>query len=184
MGAVDQLDRGLGWFSVSLGVAELIAGGRLARWLGTQGHEPLIRAYGVREILSGVGTLSVGKTVGLWSRVGGDALDIVTLATGLREDNPKKGNVGLAMAAVIGVTLLDLYCAQELSKRKRRPDQPVRTTATDGDSHARQMRCAARLGILRHRPICGRRRRRHRYQTTQPPEVIAAGCTASLPYGF
>jgi hypothetical protein len=126
IGPVDQLDRGLGWFSFSLGLAELIAGSSLARWLGMQGHESLIRAYGVREILSGIGTLSVDKTVGLWSRVGGDALDIVTLATGLREDNPKKGNVGLAMAAVIGVTLLDLYCAQELSKRKRRPDQPVR----------------------------------------------------------
>lgn len=126
LGPVGRLARGLGWFSLGLGVTQLIAAGGLARWLGMRGYEPLIRTYGAREILSGVATLSVDKTPGLWSRVGGDALDISTLAIGLQHDNPKKGNVGLALAAVIGVTILDLYCAQELSKNQRRSDQPVR----------------------------------------------------------
>jgi hypothetical protein len=123
IGPADQVARGLGWFSFGLGLTELIAGGALARWLGLRGYEPLIRTYGVREILHGIGTLSVDKTPALWGRVGGDAIDIATLVIGLRDDNPKKENVGIALAAVIGVTLLDLYCAQELSKSQRQPDR-------------------------------------------------------------
>jgi hypothetical protein len=143
---VDRLTRGLGWFSIGLGMAELIAPGTLTRVLGLKGYEPLVRAYGVREILSGVGALSVDKTPAIWSRVGGDALDLATLATGLRDDNPKRENVGLALAAVVGITLLDLYCAQELSRGQRRPGQPTRDYS-DRSGFARspaEMRGAAR----------------------------------------
>lgn len=124
-GPVDRLARGLGWFSLALGLTELIAGGALARWLGMKSQEPLIRAYGVREIVSGIGAFSVDRAPAIWSRVGGDALDIATLTSGLRDDNPKKDNVSIALAAVIGVTLLDLYCGQELNKSRRRLNEPV-----------------------------------------------------------
>jgi hypothetical protein len=122
MHPMDQVAHGLGWFSFGLGLTELIAGGALARWLGMKDYAPLIRAYGVRELLAGMGTLSVDKMPALWGRVGGDALDIATLAAGLRDDNPKKDNGGIALAAMIGVTLLNLYCALELSKRQRQLD--------------------------------------------------------------
>jgi hypothetical protein len=39
----------LGWFSVGLGVFELIAPKTLGRLIGVDGHENLIRAMGVRE---------------------------------------------------------------------------------------------------------------------------------------
>jgi hypothetical protein len=117
LGAPDRLAKMLGWFSFGLGVAELAAPGRLARWLGMEGSERLIRAYGAREIGAGMLTLSVDKNVGLWSRVAGDGLDIATLMTGLREDNPKRGNVALALAAVLGVTLLDVIGAQATAMR-------------------------------------------------------------------
>lgn len=105
----DRLARALGWFSIGLGVAELVAPGRIARTLGLEGKEGLIRAYGAREIASGVPTLSVDKQVGLASRIGGDALDLGTLALALRSDNPKRGNAAIATALVVGITLLDLY---------------------------------------------------------------------------
>ncbi|HEX6010571.1 MAG TPA: hypothetical protein VFY87_01955 [Geminicoccaceae bacterium] len=38
--ATDALARGLGWFSVALGVAEVAAPGRLARALGMEGYGP------------------------------------------------------------------------------------------------------------------------------------------------
>ena len=82
--------------------------------------EPLVRAYGAREIASGVVSLSVEKKTGLWSRVAGDVVDIATLMPGLNPWNPKRGNVKLAMAAVIGVTIADLYAANVLSTRQRR----------------------------------------------------------------
>src|SRR4051812_38252459 len=117
LGSSDQLAKMLGWFSFGLGMTELVAPGRLARWLGMEGSEGLIRAYGAREIGAGMLTLSVDKNVGLWSRVAGDGLDIATLMTGLREDNPKKGNVAMALLAVLGVTLLDVIGAQATTMR-------------------------------------------------------------------
>jgi len=104
----DRLARALGWFSVGLGLTELIAPGRLARALGLDDKEGLIRAYGARELASAVPTLSIDKPVGLAARLGGDALDLGTLATALHRDNPKRHNAAIATALVAGITLLDL----------------------------------------------------------------------------
>jgi hypothetical protein len=70
----------------------------------------------LREIATGIGFLSSQQPAPwMWGRVGGDALDISSLLPGLRDDNPQKQNVGLALAAVAGVTVLDIVCAQALS---------------------------------------------------------------------
>ena len=91
--------RGLGWFSIGLGLAEVLAPRALTRGLGMEGHEQIVQAYGVREIATGIGILSSNQPAPwIWGRVGGDALDIATLATGLQQDNPKKENVELALA--------------------------------------------------------------------------------------
>lgn len=104
----DRLARALGWFSVGLGIAELVAPGRIARTLGLQGKEGLIRAYGARELASAVPTLSVDKHIGLAARIGGDGLDLATLAKALSKDNPQRRNAAIATAMVAGITLLDL----------------------------------------------------------------------------
>jgi hypothetical protein len=120
------LARGLGWFSIGLGVAELVAPEQLARFLGMEEHTPLIRAYGAREIATGIGILSQeDPTPWMWGRVGGDVLDLGTLALGLNSDNPQRGNVGMAVAAVAGVTALDLVCAQRLSADRERSSSPI-----------------------------------------------------------
>jgi hypothetical protein len=118
----DRLARGLGWFSIALGIAELAAPGQLARMLGLEGKEGLIRAYGARELASAVPTLSVDKSVGLASRIAGDVLDLATLATALHRDNPKRGNAAVATAFVVGVTLLDVvaYVGTKSAHRRER----------------------------------------------------------------
>lgn len=126
MGPVDRTARFLGWFSLGLGVAELVAPGRLTRALGMQGYEPLVRAYGAREVAAGIGALSVNPAPAIWSRIAGDALDIGTLALGLGRDNPKRGNVGIALAAVLGVTVIDALTAPALQARHRSKKEPVR----------------------------------------------------------
>ncbi len=108
----DDMARGLGWFSIALGAVELFAPHALTRFLGMEGKEGLLRAYGAREIAAGMTSLSTEKVAGLWSRVGGDILDIATLLPAYREDNPKKRNVGLALAAVAAITLVDLGSAK------------------------------------------------------------------------
>ncbi|WP_156332357.1 hypothetical protein [Rhodopseudomonas sp. AAP120] len=113
-----QLARALGWFSLALGAAELIAPNRLTRALGMRGSEGLVQLYGLREIASGVSILSTESAASVWSRVAGDALDVGTLALHLRDDNRKKANVAVAIAAVGGIALLDLACAAGLSKNE------------------------------------------------------------------
>jgi hypothetical protein len=126
-GSAHAVAQGLGWFSIGLGVVELVAPGNLARFLGMDGRDELIRAYGVREIVTGVGILSQDDpTPWMWGRVGGDALDLGTLATGLGRHNPQRGNVALAMAAVAGVTALDVYCARALGGSRTRLPPMIR----------------------------------------------------------
>lgn len=121
IGDGETLATALGWFSIGLGLTELLATESLARWLGAEDRQDVIRLYGVREIGTGVGILTQRRPAEwLWARVAGDALDLGTLAAGLGEDNPKRGNVMIAMAAVAGVTALDVLCGQQLSKSRKR----------------------------------------------------------------
>lgn len=106
----DRLARALGWFSIGLGITELLAPRILTRMMGVRGKETLLRAYGLREIGAGMMSLSADKGAGLQSRVAGDVLDIATLMA-LKPRSSKQDNLGLAMAAVLGVTLLDIVGA-------------------------------------------------------------------------
>ena len=116
----ERLARGLGWFSIALGAAELLAPRTLCRALGMEGSETLVRAYGVREALTGVAILtSHDPTPWIMGRVGGDALDLATLAGGFDGRNSKAGNLLAATVAVAAVTALDVVCAQGLMADKR-----------------------------------------------------------------
>lgn len=114
--ATDTLARGLGWFSIGLGLAEILAGGEIARALGLRDQDGLIRAYGVREVATGVGILaSDDPTPWIWGRIAGDAVDLATLAAGY-EGNAQKDNLLVAATAVLGVTVLDAICADRLTR--------------------------------------------------------------------
>jgi hypothetical protein len=116
----EVLARGLGWFSLALGAMEVLAPGALAKSLGMRGQEKMLRAYGLREIVSGVGILtSEDPSAWMWARVAGDALDIATLAAHYDDDNRRRRNVGLALANVAAVTLLDVLAARELTMSDR-----------------------------------------------------------------
>jgi hypothetical protein len=108
----DRMARSIGWFSLALGAVELLAPRVLTRFLGIEGREGLLRAYGMREIGSGMMSLSTDKQVGLWSRVAGDGLDLATLVGAYRSDNPQRTNVGVAIGMVIGITMLDIVTGQ------------------------------------------------------------------------
>ena len=114
-GSAMALARGLGWFSIGLALAEMLIPRMLTQQMGMEGKEPLLRFYGARELAAGIGIL-VSDNPGpwLWGRVAGDALDLATLATALNEQNRRKGNVAIALAAVAGVTALDCISAQAL----------------------------------------------------------------------
>lgn len=124
--SADTLAQGLGWFSIALGAAELAAPRTMGQALGMADRSRLIQAYGLREIATGIGILASRQPKRwVWGRVAGDALDMATLATGLADDNPRRGAVGAAMGGVVAVTLLDLYCANQLGEGEQ-PARPMR----------------------------------------------------------
>lgn len=112
------LARGLGWFSIALGAAEVFCADGLARWLGTENSTGLIRLFGMREIGAGVGILSQDRPSApwLWARVAGDALDIAALGAALATRGTHGGAVKIALGAVAGATALDVVCAQRLAQ--------------------------------------------------------------------
>jgi len=111
----------LGWFSIALGAAELLAPKTLARGLGMRHGAPILKAYGARQVATGVGILALGnKAPGIWSRLAGDALDIATLVSIAIENPAKKRNLGIACAAVLGATAADIACAALLRGEPRR----------------------------------------------------------------
>src|SRR5581483_6156024 len=107
--------RGLGWFSIGLGLCEVFAGRKLARALGLEDRATLIRLYGLREIATGIAIFASGeRALWLWARVAGDALDLVTLAAALNRTNPKRRNAVIAAGNVAAVTAFDVLTARHL----------------------------------------------------------------------
>ena len=107
-----KLAKGLGWFSIGLGVTELVAPGIIARIVGSRNHRSLIRAYGVREIAAGVGILTASKpSPWLWSRVAGDVVDLATLGVAAAATRNSAGTA-IGIASVAGVTVLDVMAAR------------------------------------------------------------------------
>lgn len=126
-----RLAKGLGWFSIGLGLVELLAPRRLTHALGMGNrHAGLVRGFGAREIASGVAVLSVDPRAGLWSRVGGDAVDLAALGMAARalprlRSRRARRNIGIAMAAVAGVLVVDALVATALQRQRARRG-PVR----------------------------------------------------------
>src|SRR4051812_24624467 len=103
----DRLAQALGWFSIGLGVSEILAPRPLSRFIGIDEHPWLMRALGIREMLSGVGIVAQSHPAWLWSRVAGDGMDLALLAVATAGRNSNKGKLFAATAAVAGVAALD-----------------------------------------------------------------------------
>jgi hypothetical protein len=112
--------RALGWFSIGLGVAQLLMPRTMSRMVGVEGREGTMRACGLREIVTGIGILgSSNPTPWVWGRVAGDALDLAALGKGF-SGSDRKGSLALATGAVAGVTFADYATAQILSELDRK----------------------------------------------------------------
>ena len=121
----DRLAVGLGYLSLAVGAAELIAPKAICRALGLRGLEPVVRAYGAREVVSGVALLTArDPEPWVWARVAGDLADVATVASGLRSDNRKQDKSALAVIGLLAVTAVDVACAKGLgSGSANRPSE-------------------------------------------------------------
>ena len=114
----EQLARGLGYFSLGLGLSEFLAPRAIAKISGLDEKDTgVIRLMGLREIFHGLGIFAQGRRPkeAVWSRVAGDALDLAALGAAFASPKTAKGRLAFATANVLAVTALDVICAQALS---------------------------------------------------------------------
>ncbi|SRR5690606_31761677 len=151
----------LGWFSIGLGLAQLLATRHVARATGMHGRERLLRVCGARELVTGIGILAArNPTPWMWARVAGDALDLAGLAR-----SPRKARAAAAMAAVAGVTALDVQTAgalrraeahrtayRDYSSRSGFPKPPAEMRGIAADVARNGMRWPPRPAPARERP--------------------------------
>lgn len=117
-------DRSLGWLSVGLGLAQVALPRDFARLIGVPDaadSDSLMRAIGMRELVSGLGILSQ-KNIDpwIWLRVAGDLMDLVLLNKALVMPDAQRERLMTAMAAVLGVSLLDLRSGMQINDQTTR----------------------------------------------------------------
>lgn len=119
-GAGERLAKGLGWFSIGLGVPQVLAPGRMNRLIGVEDsrrNRAVMRAMGVRELAGAPGILDRPRPAGfLFARVAGDALDLALLGAALRAEGSARARVAAATAAVAGVAVLDVLASARTSR--------------------------------------------------------------------
>jgi hypothetical protein len=117
-----KIGLGLGVFSIGLGLLEVAAPGRIARWLGVDNGtaKTIIGLFGARELLAG-GMLLRGPAVStnVWNRVIGDGMDAAALGLAFTRSE-RKAAVGGALAFVAGAALADFIAARGLDRQTGR----------------------------------------------------------------
>lgn len=115
-----KLAKGIGLFSIALGLAEVLAPARLGEAIGVSSrYRTFLPALGAREIAHGIGIMSSAKpTTAMWTRVGGDVIDLAYLGAAFMGSDTNKRRLTGATLAVLGVGVLDLICAQRLSAQQ------------------------------------------------------------------
>jgi uncharacterized membrane protein len=119
---VDEIARGLGWLSVGLGLAQILAPRAVCRIAGVPQVPTFTRLCGFRELACGIGILTQrDPSPWLKARIAGDAMDLACLAAAAPVSGSRGARLSLAAAAVGGVTALDVYCSREHSDRRPAP---------------------------------------------------------------
>jgi len=136
----ERLTRGLGLFSIGLGLAQVAATRVVAESIGVPDGDStrtVLRLVGAREITAGLGTLTQRWPVAwLWARVAGDAMDLALLGRALLTRNADRNRVLLALASVAGITILDLRTSLQQS---RRPATARGRSAKEDAMHVKQV---------------------------------------------
>lgn len=146
----EKLAKALGWFSIGLGLAQVIAPERMNEICGVDPDDEncrLMRGLGLREITTGLGILSQQQpTAWMWGRVAGDAMDLALLGSAMTSNGTDRVRTIGATAAVLGVAMLDVACVQQLTQTNGNGASMEHATQTD---IARREQEADELGVKR-----------------------------------
>jgi len=118
-----SLAQGMGWFSMGLGAAQLIAPRAMARLIGVEESDrnaAIMRAVGMREVASGLGIFSQRNDPAfMWGRVIGDIMDLALIGAASASTRTDKRKLAGAALAVAGALALDIVVAKQRSNPER-----------------------------------------------------------------
>lgn len=118
----EQVAQGLGWFSLGVGIAEIIAPRTVSRMLGVPRSSRLMRFVGLREVVCGIGILSQPDTkFWLQARVNGGAMDLGLLSAATLSKKSDRTRLAWATAAVAAVTALDVVACRAFQEHRGLP---------------------------------------------------------------
>jgi uncharacterized membrane protein len=143
-----QLSRGLGWFSLGTGVAQLLAPRAVARLSGVDDSAQarmMMPMVGLRELASAGGLLSGQRPARwMWTRVGGDAMDLMSLGVAWRNrtgpwrragqrhragqqhrPGQRRRRTASTTAVIACVTAIDVYAALRAARAERSPEAQI-----------------------------------------------------------
>jgi uncharacterized membrane protein len=105
----------LGWFSLGLGIPQLVSPGDVNRMIGVR-DDPVSRLWqrivGARELAAGAGIVPRRRpTEFLWGRVAGDAMDLALLVKAFRAKRESTVRLTAATASVAGIAVVDAFTA-------------------------------------------------------------------------
>jgi len=138
-GPNEKLADFLGWFSIGLGVSQIVMPRVVSKICGvddSDGNTTLMRTLGMREVASGVGILSQDRpTTWLWARVAGDLMDLALLGKVISNGENHRGRTSFAIANVLGVLALDALAAQQIGSS---PNTAVNPDVEEDGIHVRK----------------------------------------------
>lgn len=133
-----KMAKGIGLFSIALGLAEVLMPTQTGALAGLNHKQrSFLPALGLREIAHGIGIMKSAKpTTAVWTRVGGDAIDLAFLVMAFMSNDTNKRRLVGSTVAVLGVTALDVLCAAKLSSQnwdqEGNPGAPTTVGQTSG----------------------------------------------------
>ncbi len=134
--AVESRAIGLGWFSVALGLTQLLAPRQVARLYGVDEDEgatrTALRAVGFRELACGVGLLSEPRSAAwAWARTAGDVMDLALLGYAWQRNSASRERMLSIGGSVLGCAVVDAHTAWGLQQNDTRG-------SAAGEIHVRQ----------------------------------------------
>jgi len=142
--AVEGLDsrsliNGLGYLGIGLGLTAIVAPRLISRLTGVgDDRTGMVRMFGARELANGAAILFQEKPLeSMWSRVGGDVMDLAMLGASFLSPGSKKGRLCATSMVIAGITALDIVAAQGSGRRSKSTAAPGATRVSESVMIAR-----------------------------------------------
>jgi uncharacterized membrane protein len=129
-----KLADGLGWFSLGLGTAQLLAPGEVNRMIGVH-DDPRTRFWqrvvGLQELSAAAGILGVRRVrEWLWGRTAGDVVHLTMLERAFQGRCEDPARLAGAIVSVLGTFAADAYAAARLTTQPNREDDFMKASAS------------------------------------------------------